>query len=289
MTRRCYRFAGLELAVEMPREWMYEDEGRLAPFRVDTVTDPHLFRYEKAEPLPAPAGQPIGAQGDLLVYQEPGGQVRYGQPLDDSWKSAHYRVSYGEKTHAVQLRASLFSGRVNHKTVLESFGSEHLILREKGLFFHCSCISHKGKAILFTAPSQTGKSTQAELWRFYRGAEIVNGDRAAIRITQKGILAEGIPFCGSSSYCVNRSLPLAAIVYLSQAPQTTVRKLRGYEAFARIWEGISVNTWDKTDLELASGIVANLAGSIPVFHMPCTPEESAVTVLEETLRKLDIL
>ena len=61
--------------------------------------------------------------------------------------------------------------------------------------------------------------------------------------------------------------------------------LRGYEAFAKIWEGVSVDTWDREDLEIVSQLVQKAAQTIPVYHMPCTPDESAVIVLEDTLRK----
>ena len=100
-------------------------------------------------------------------------------------------------------------------------------------------------------------------------------------------MAEGIPFAGSSTYCKNRSLPIEAIVHLGQAPVTTIRRMRGYESFCRIWEGVSVNTWDKEDVELVSDVVQKVAEQIPVFHMPCTPDESAVIVLEQELRKLE--
>ena len=66
---------------------------------------------------------------------------------------------------------------------------------------------------------------------------------------------------------------------------TSIRRLRGFEAFSRIWEGITVNTWNRKDMELASDIVSRIAGTVPVYHMPCTPDEAAVKVLEDALKK----
>jgi hypothetical protein len=185
----------------------------------------------------------------------------------------------------VQILKSHHLQKLSSRTILNSMALEHLIARNHGFVFHCSYIDWNGEAILFTAPSETGKSTQADLWHQYRGAEIINGDRAAIRLAEGKLLAEGIPFAGSSQYCKNRSLPIKAIVYLGQAPKTTIRKLRGYEAFSKIWEGVSVNTWDREDLERVSAVVQKVASEIPVYHMPCTPDESAVIALEEALRK----
>ena len=284
---RCkyYKFAGLEFAVEMSQELMYDQDHRLEPFRVEAVEDPHWFRFEKVEKLAEPSGRCVTKQPDFLVYQEENSAVRYVGLIGGSWENALFRVTFGGSENRVQLRASAFPGRVGSRTVLDAFAAEHLTVRNGGVIFHCSYIDRNGKAVLFTAPSQTGKSTQADLWRQYRGTDIVNGDRAAIRIAEGQILAEGIPFSGSSPYCDNRTLLLEAIVYLGQAPKTSIRKLRGIEAFSRIWEGVSVNTWDRKDLEMASETVKKIAESVPVYHMPCTPDEDAVLILEQALRK----
>lgn len=219
------------------------------------------------------------------VYRENANYVRYIGSVTDGWEKAYVRAEYGQKTHYVQVRANENLQHIAVKTVLNSLGVEHLVTGNDGFVFHCAYIDWNGAAILFTAPSGTGKSTQAELWHTYRDAEIINGDRAAVRIKDGALVADGIPFSGSSSYCGNRTLPIAAIVYLSQATETTIRKLRGAEAFSRLWEGICVNTWNKTDMEHVSYVVQKAAVELPIYHLACTPDETAVTILEEALRK----
>ena len=281
MQKRYYRFAGLEIQVEMQPEQMYQNAWHLANFEMDSVEAPHRFSYEIVEALPAPEGQLIVQLPGFAVYSIPGGHVRYIGGTD-----SYIRAEHTGKNHHVQVRKNNYTDRVGAKTALECMEVEHLIARSHGFLFHCSYIDWNGKAILFTAPSETGKSTQAELWHKYRGAEIINGDRAAVRLVDGVLMAEGTPFCGSSQYCENRSLPIAAIVYLGQAPVTSIRKLRGYEAFSKIWEGVSVNTWDKEDMELVSGVVQKAAAELPVYHLPCTPDETAVIALEQELGKL---
>ena len=140
-----------------------------------------------------------------------------------------------------------------------------------------------GKAILFTAPSETGKSTQADLWHRLRGAAIHNGDRSAVRWQDGRAYACGVPFAGSSQICENVTLPLAAIVYLRQAPETTIRRLRGAESFRCLWEGCSVNTWDRADVDRISETVLQVLTAVPVFELACTPDESAILALEGVL------
>lgn len=282
-----YRFAGITVEITMAREWFPEREYKLEPFRSTASGEAHRFEFQKVRELPPPEGKLLTEQPNFFVVAEDDTNVRYIGSGRASWENAYIRAEYGDREHRILLRENRIPGRIGSKIILEALAAEHLIARNHGFIFHCSCVNHNGKAILFTAPSGTGKSTQAELWKELRGAKIINGDRAAVRLEEGNLLAEGIPFAGSSDYCENESLPLEAVVYLGQAPETSIRKLRGYEAFSKIWEGVSVNTWDKEDVEQVSGVVQKVAEQIPVYHMPCTPDETAVIALETELRKLE--
>lgn len=280
-----YRFAGVEIAVDIPAERMYDEDRNLAPFRVEAVGDPHRFRFTMADQLDAPTGDCIATPPGLRIYRDGKRHITYVGSVREDWRDGYLRVVHAGKEHQVQALSSAYPGKLSVKTVLNSLEVERLAALAGGVVFHCSYINVGGRAILFTAPSGVGKSTQAELWRSLRGAEIINGDRAVIRREQDRILACGIPFSGSSTYCLNRELPLAAIVYLAQAPVTSIRRVQGYEAFAKIWEGCAVNTWDPESVRRISGLVEQVAGTIPVYHLPCTPDESAVKAMENLLRE----
>jgi hypothetical protein len=161
--------------------------------------------------------------------------------------------------------------------------AEHKIVRKGGFLLHAAYIRHGEGAILFTAPSGTGKSTQAELWRSLRGAELINGDRAAVYSRENGVWVMGVPFSGSSGVAKNVSLPLKAIVYLAQSPLTSITSLSGFRAFRRLWEGCSVNVWNLDDVNTCTQNVMNAIGVVPVFYLACTPDESAVIALEKAL------
>ena len=281
-----YSFAGVEYQISMPENIMYTDERFLAHFAVESTEKPHIFNFNYCEELSPPMGQCVTAKPGFRVYSENNTYVRYIGSVEKNWENAYIRAEHNGRTHNIQLKKSQFTDRVGTHTVLSALAAEHLIVQAGGVVFHCSYIEHNGKAILFTAPSETGKSTQADLWNKYREARIINGDRAAIRNVDGKIYACGIPFAGSSKYCLNKTLPLEAIVYLAQAPITSIRKMRGYEAFSKIWEGISVNTWDKEDMEKVSTLVKQVAEKIPVYYMPCTPDENAVIALEKALEGL---
>lgn len=272
---RYYQFGGLEFAISGPGDRMYTNERRLAPFRVEAVRDPHRFVFSFVDELSPPEGDRVAELPDRLIF--PG--LCYIGNVGKGWQGAYIRGSHRGKEHRIQIRNAAAPERVGVHTVLGAVEIEHLVTQNNGVIVHASYIFHQGRAILFTAPSGTGKSTQAELWRELRSARIVNGDRAIIRDGQ----AMGLPFAGSSQYCENVTAPLAAIVCLGQAPQTTITRLRGLAAFRKIWEGCSVNTWNREDVARASDAVARMVQTVPVYFLNCTPDESAVIALEELL------
>ena len=279
-----YSFAGLELAVDIPDPWMYTDERRLAPFRVDRVTAPHRFCFAMVENLTPPTGNLIAATEDFVVYADGDASMRYTGAFNGNWENAHIRTWNRGKRHDIQLKLGTYPQGANAKTVLNAMEAEHLVAQAGGVVIHSAYIDIGGRAILFTAPSGTGKSTQADLWHDLRGARIINGDRSVVRCTEAGVFACGIPFSGSSQYCENVDLPLAAIVYLQQAPKTAIRRLRGAAAFSRLWEGCNVNIWDRADVSMISETVTQVLSQVPVYELACTPDESAVLALEGVLK-----
>ena len=284
-----YEFAGVSIVVCIPDTVIYEENSGLAAFRCDSVTEPHRFVFETVERLSAPEGARIVAEPALQVYEAGDVTVRYIGSVQRGWDNGYIRVENRGREHRVELKASAFPMGVGSKTVLNSLGAEHLVAQNGGIVFHSSFVEYNKKGILFTAPSGTGKSTQADLWYKHRGAGIINGDRSAICVTEGGIVSYGIPFAGSSNICLKKTLPLAAVVYLKQAPQNHIRRLVGAEAFCRIWEGCSVNTWDKADVAAVSATVQQIIGAVPVFELACTPDEMAVKTLEEACKQEGIL
>ena len=65
--------------------------------------------------------------------------------------------------------------------VLQLLPMRQLLAHYQAFLLHSSRIAVCGKAVLFTAPSQTGKTTQARLWSFFEHAEMVGNDRTILR------------------------------------------------------------------------------------------------------------
>ena len=162
---------------------------------------------------------------------------------------------------------------------------ERLLLERDRLILHASYIAAPQGAVLFSGPSGIGKSTQAALWERFRNARLINGDRVILSRETAGWMAHGSPYAGSSRCFRNESHPIRAVVMLRQGPVCTVRRLRGGTAFQRLYAGITVNAWNPACVERVCGLLAAMAVEVPVLELTCTPDETAVRVLEAQLQK----
>lgn len=148
---------------------------------------------------------------------------------------------------------------------------------------HSSFIIHGGKAIVFTAPSGTGKSTQAELWEKYQNAVQINGDRCILRKRDGVWCAYGSPFSGTSGIFRNESAPIKAIVVLRQDKQNSIRLLKQSEAFRYVYSETVVPKWNKEIHTKLTDIISRVVEDLPVVMLSCRPDQSAVDLLNRFL------
>lgn len=282
---RYYQMGGIGIRVMGEDQWMYKDDGVLTPFREEEIPYTQNLSFNIVEELSAPEGKLVYQDSSKRVYQHNKKSQRYVGQVTKSWDGAYMCIQREGNESYIQVKRTAMPNWISPKMVLNAMEAEHLITMNQGFLLHASFIQWKNQAILFTAPSGTGKSTQADLWCRYRDAELINGDRAVVRCEGDEIYTYGIPFSGSSGVGKQGVFPLKAIVYLSQAPQNVLSQLQGARAFRCVWEGCSVNSWNTEDVEKCMHTVSKVIENIPIYHFACTADESAVKVLEQELLK----
>ena len=157
------------------------------------------------------------------------------------------------------------------------------VSRKKALLLHASAICHSGKAIVFTAASGIGKTTQAELWKKYRGAQIINGDKVFLTKQDNKIFAWGTPWNGSSPYAENVGAESAAIVILEQAEENQIRKLSGMEILEKLLPHMFLPNWDARCENTVLDFLDEVLAQTDVYLLHCRPDEDAVALVEGTV------
>ena len=147
-------------------------------------------------------------------------------------------------------------------------------------------MEYKNKGIIISAPSGTGKTTHARMWRDKENALIINGDRALCRKIDNKWIGFGMPWCGTSGEYINRNVPISAIVVLEQSKENSVEKLETLDAFNNMIPNIIAPTWEKTLLNKAMDYLEDMISDIPVYKLKCTPDLEAVEVLKKEIDEL---
>jgi hypothetical protein len=148
---------------------------------------------------------------------------------------------------------------------------------------HASGVADRGEAILFTAPSGGGKSTQASLWEQNGGSEILNGDKMVIFAETDQPVAYGSPIAGSSGIYKDASAPIKAIVYLHKAPENRVERMDKSRACLALYSQAVKLEGDADFNQALLPLLERIVQAVPVLELSCTPEPEAVDCVRSWL------
>ena len=253
----------------------------------DQETAPEYTYYiEVTDHLPQPEGKVLARRPDLLVFQGETGESRLIGVKGTEGYYACYQEVASDKARVLLARDRIQGLHID-PVFTSLLALERRLIARDSLILHCAYMVYQGEAILFSAPSETGKTTQANLWEKYRGSRTVNGDRALLGKRKGRWTAQGWPVCGTSEVCQNEEFPIRAVVMLSQAKENQAQQLPPGRAFPLLYSQITVNKWNMKDHLHAIDLIQELAEGVPVFHLGCTISEKAVDCLEKALKKLD--
>lgn len=153
------------------------------------------------------------------------------------------------------------------------------------LLMHASCVDINGEGVIFIGFSGVGKTTQAELWQKFLGAEIINGDKMFVREINGSFYGCGLPWKGSSPYCLNRKTKLRGVIILRQAKENVIARLGAAQTTEKFLPHLFMPHWDDGCLEKALDTFGRLIENVPVYMLECRPDEDAVKLTYNELFK----
>lgn len=245
------------------------------------------YRIKISDALPRPEGKVLARRSDLAVFQTKSGESRLIGVKGRERPYAYYEEA-GEDCAEITLVREELRGLHIDPVFTSLFVLERRMICRDSLILHCAYMVYRGRAILFSAPSETGKSTQAGLWERYRGSRTVNGDRALLRKIGGVWNACGWPVCGTSEICHVEDAPVFAVVMLRQGKVNQAERLSPVQAFTQLYAQVTINPWNRDFVSRAMNGIEDLIGSVPVWQLTCDISEAAVVCLETALFPQDL-
>lgn len=276
--------AGVVLEVSSQRSLDLED--RLAPFLCRGCTPDVSVEFSwDWDSLSQPATQPVGT--DLLqnYYREGKDCFCVTKGGYKGWVScAVYRQDLRRIRCYIHEKPFLY---LPHSLgpFLRYLPMRQILARFSVLFVHAAAAAVGSGGLLFTAPSGTGKTTQARLWQSCRGAKILCNDRTLLRRRGDQWLFSGYPVDGSDPVSTAAQSPLSAVVVLRQAPENRIVRLSPSEALVALMGQMVMDNWDAAQRIHITQELLQLYQDLPIYRLSCTPDQRSVEVLEAQLKK----
>lgn len=153
------------------------------------------------------------------------------------------------------------------------------------VLFHGSAVAVDGEVYLFTAPSGTGKSTHARLWRRGVGDRItmVNDDKPFLGLKEDGkVYVYGSPWNGKHNLGENVCMPLKAICILSQASENSIKRIPATDAFQTIYMQTYRKSTDAKFMEDTLYVLEKIL-EYPIWKLECNISKEAFKLSFETM------
>lgn len=148
---------------------------------------------------------------------------------------------------------------------------------------HAACVEVGDFAVAFTGPSGMGKSTRASAWVKAFDAQLISGDRPAVRIEKYGSTACGVPWDGKEQIFRDVEVPLKCIMEVRRSSVNYLRKLTREQARKLLMQQSFMPMWDTDAAFHAVANISDLISKTPIYRVFCGPDEDAAKVIYDIL------
>jgi len=281
MIKRKYKIGNF--TAEIKSETFFQDAEPYSLFSYNGETTDYSVNIEFSSDLSDEIENPYFDSQDMVCVYENDVLHCYFKARDSENENGFYacRNVCGKNINIVIDEKYREMLRVS--VVFSLIGIEALVADNNACVLHSSFVEKDGCAVLFTGPCDIGKSTQANLWKDYADAVVVNGDKTMIFEKDGVFYASGMPFSGSSKDCLNKVLPLKAVISLQQANGNDAQKLDSTEAFYKLYKNCYPVPYSRDFTGRLLDFLQGLSQSVPVYEYACLADESAVRYLEREL------
>ncbi len=154
------------------------------------------------------------------------------------------------------------------------------------IILHSSALAMEGDAYLFTAPSGTGKSTHARLWRETFGEKVVmiNDDKPVIRRIGEDFFVYGTPWNGKHHLDTNVKVKIKAICNLKRGEENSVKKIAPRDMlFVLLNQTLRPSTEGQAQNLL--GLLDKLLSRVSLYEMHCNITKEAAELAFKTMSR----
>ena len=161
---------------------------------------------------------------------------------------------------------------------------DYALSKASGIIFHSSAIMVDGEAYLFTAPSGTGKSTHARLWREMLGerAVMINDDKPIIRYVDGAFYVYGTPWNGKHRLDTNTRAKIKAICSIYQSKENVIRPATTAEMLITVLNQ-TIRPKELEQMDKLLVLVDKMLNTVELYRLGCNISSEAAELSFKTM------
>ncbi len=151
--------------------------------------------------------------------------------------------------------------------------------------FHGAAFIWRGRALIITAESGTGKSTHYVQWKRLYGEEIaiINGDKPVLDFSGEGIAVCPSPWRGKENMGSMSSAPLGGIIMLKKGPKNAMHRLTPKEAAQSLFVQFLSAMQSESAARLTGQYTERMLKSVPVWCLENKGDEDSARLCRQTV------
>ena len=270
-----YRIGGIYISITgefiPPRE-------PLKIFICEPVADPDVRISIVGEPFRSAAPPVFSERGAVWRKSEGGGwlysfshddTIIVSAVIDSRWREVELYINQNKTYDSYFMKPALETLFYN------------ICLKNGGVVLHAAAIEWNGAGVVFSAPSGTGKSTQADLWVRRLGATYINGDRPLLMVQDDETFVYGTAWSGSAGIYKNTRAPLTALIFLEQYPVNMIHALNPSETLKYILPRCFLPYHDRELMGAAMDNIEAIIARTDCWLLRCLPDAGAMDLVRK--------
>ena len=200
----------------------------------------------------------------------------------DESEEIHFDITKEDMEREMEYAKGLnFPKSVGESLALYRKFLEYAINRNT-IILHCSALAAFNEAYLFTAPSGTGKSTHAKLWRevFNDGVVMINDDKPVIRLVDGEFYVYGTPWNGKHRIDSNVRAKIKGICHLKRGKENSIKEISPRE-MVMVLINQTLRPETEKQAEKFLEMLDKLLLSVKSYELCCNMEREAAIVAYE--------
>lgn len=162
------------------------------------------------------------------------------------------------------------------------------LLRFGCTLFHAVAFVLCGRAILLTAPSGVGKTTQFLNWQRLHPGEtaVINGDKPLLECRSDGqIVVHTSPWRGKEQFTGACTAPLGGVVLLARGDENRIASLSAREAAAPLMMQFLACPETEAEIRALTAILDQMLRTCPVLQLTNRGDDASTELLRDALNR----